>query len=60
MILYEAAVLPAFAPRMEHITLADLALATLRQETTLVVPPLHPPPRDERAYARLKAIADAF
>lgn len=39
VILYEAADLPIWQPRIEHIALADLPKATLNQITTLVLPP---------------------
>jgi len=38
VILYEAADLPIWQPRIEYIALADLPRATLNQITTLVIP----------------------
>ena len=40
VILYEAADLPIWQPRIEYIALADLPRATLNQITTLVIPPV--------------------
>jgi len=42
VILYEAADLPIWQHRAEHIPLAQLSLARLNQITTLVIPPLRP------------------
>ncbi len=42
VILYEAADLPIWQPRMERIALVDLPKATLNQITTLVIPPARP------------------
>ncbi|HWN66698.1 MAG TPA: hypothetical protein VNM90_03600, partial [Haliangium sp.] len=53
VVLYEAAVLPTDAPRMERVALADLALATVTDLSTLYVPPRAPAAVDETMLARL-------
>jgi precorrin-3B methylase len=53
VVLYEAAVLPTDAPRMERVALADLARATVTDLTTLYVPPRAPAAVDETMLARL-------
>lgn len=40
VILYEAAQLPVFTPRMERMRLAELPTASYQEYTTLVIPPL--------------------
>lgn len=56
IILYEAAQLPVMPFRADRLRLADLAIASLREHTTLVVPPLHRPKPDPAWLDRLKAI----
>ena len=58
VILYEASTLPTFPPRTEHIPLSELAASTLRQETTMVLPPTGATARDESMLARLRALDD--
>ena len=52
-VLYEAATLPIAAPRMEEMPLSRLAVADLRLQTTLVVPPAVPMQRDEAMLDRI-------
>lgn len=56
VILYEAAQLPVVPFRADRLRLADLPTARLREHTTLVVPPTHPPATDRRWLTRLRAI----
>lgn len=53
VVLYEAAVLPTDAPRIERVALADLARATVTDLSTLYVPPRAPAVIDETMMARL-------
>jgi precorrin-3B methylase len=54
VVLYEAAVLPTEAPRMERVALADLARATVTDLSTLYVPPRAPAAVDTAMLARLE------
>lgn len=53
VVLYEAAVLPTDAPRVERLALADLAGATVTDLSTLYVPPRAPAAVDAEMLARL-------
>lgn len=59
VIAYEAATLPISAPRMEAMSLADLATADLRLQTTLVVPPARPMEPNEAMMARLARLEES-
>ena len=56
VIAYEAATLPISEPRMERMPLAGLAIADLRLQTTLVVPPARAMERNDAMLARLDAL----
>ena len=56
VIAYEAATLPISEPRMERMPLAGLAVADLRLQTTLVVPPARAMERNDAMLARLDAL----
>jgi siroheme synthase len=54
--IYEAATLPIQAPRIEAVTLGDLPTATLRLQSTLVLPPARPLQQNPAMLARLAAL----
>lgn len=51
VILYEAAVMPIQNHRAERLALRDLPMASYKEFTTLVIPPLHPAPPETSASA---------
>lgn len=53
VVIYEAAVLPTDAPRVERVALASLAHARVTDLSTLYVPPLAPAMLDRHMLARL-------
>lgn len=56
-ILYEAARLPIETFRAERIAIADLPRATIREHTTLVIPPIRSAGEDRAMRERLAALA---
>jgi len=57
VILYQAAILPTEAPRIEHLRLVDLPEADFDMHATLVVPPCMPLQRDDVIEKRLAELA---
>lgn len=53
IVLYEAAILPTLKPRIERLTLGDLARAELKEFTTLVIPAARALQPDEHSLSRL-------
>lgn len=58
--IYEAATLPIHAPRVETVPLRDLPSAKLKLQSTLVLPPVHSPPRNLAMLAKLEALEAAL
>lgn len=59
VIIYRAATLPIAPPRIEHITLAELASARIELPDTLVLAPARPMPRNEEMLRRLAELDQA-
>jgi len=57
VILYEAAQLPVQRYRADRMALRDIPPARYREHTTLVIPPIGDPGRDEDTLARLSKLA---
>lgn len=53
VVLYSAAVLPIHAPRIEPLAIAELGAAEVTLATTILVPPIGPPPVDRVMAAAL-------
>jgi precorrin-6B methylase 1 len=58
VILYEAAQLPVQRHRADRLQLNDLPRAHYREYTTLVIPPIADPVRDQSTLARLRSLSD--